>query len=83
MNKKKLKNFELIKKIVKDFFVNKKFDILICFILLLIVSLSTSIYPFIIQKVFDNFTKNEFSWFFLPVIIALTASIRGIAMFFK
>ncbi len=83
MNKKKLKNFELIKKIVKDFFVNKKFDILICFILLLIVSLSTSIYPFIIQKVFDNFTKNEFSWFFLPVIIALTASIRGIAMFFQ
>ena len=83
MNKKNLKNLELIKKINKDFLINKKSDIFICLILLLIVSLTTAIYPFLIQKVFDNFTENKYSWFFLPTIIALVASIRGIAMFFQ
>ena len=83
MNKKNLKNLELIKKINKDFLINQKSDIFICLILLLIVSLTTAIYPFLIQKVFDNFTENKFSWFFLPTIIALVASIRGMAMFFQ
>ena len=83
MNKKNLKNLELIKKINKDFFINQKSDIFICLILLLIVSLTTAIYPFLIQKVFDNFTENKYSWFFLPTIIALVASIRGVAMFFQ
>ena len=83
MNKKNLKNLELIKKINRDFLINQKSDIFICLILLLIVSLTTAIYPFLIQKVFDNFTENKYSWFFLPTIIALVASIRGIAMFFQ
>ena len=83
MNKNNQKNLGLIKKIYKDFLINQKSDIFICLILLLIVSLTTSIYPFLIQKVFDNFTENEFSWFFLPVIIAFVASVRGIAMFFQ
>ena len=83
MNKKNLKNLELIKKINKDFLINQKSDIFICLILLLIVSLTTAIYPFLIQKVFDNFTENKYSWFFLPTIIALVASIRGLAMFFQ
>ena len=83
MNKKNLKNFELIKKVNKDFLLNQKSNIFICLILLLIVSLTTSIYPFLIQKVFDNFTENKFSWFFFPIIIAFVASIRGIAMFFQ
>ena len=83
MNKKNLKNLELIKKINKDFLINQKSEIFICLILLLIVSLTTAIYPFLIQKVFDNFTENKYSWFFLPTIIALVASIRGIAMFFQ
>ena len=83
MNKKNLKNLELIKKINKDFLINQKSDIFICLILLLIVSLTTAIYPFLIQKVFDNFTENKFSWFFLPTIIALVASVRGIAMFLQ
>ena len=83
MNKKNLKNLELIKKINKDFLINQKSDILICLILLLIVSITTAIYPFLIQKVFDNFTENKYSWFFLPTIIALVASIRGLAMFFQ
>ena len=72
-----------IEKINKDFLINQKSDIFICLILLLIVSLTTAIYPFLIQKVFDNFTENKYSWFFLPTIIALVASIRGIAMFFQ
>ena len=83
MNKKNQKNLDLIKKINKDFLINQKYDILFCLILLLIVSLTTSIYPFLIQKVFDNFTENKFSWFFLPSIIALVSSIRGVAMFFQ
>ena len=36
MNKKNLKNLELIKKINKDFLINQKSDIFICLILLLI-----------------------------------------------
>ena len=83
MNKKNLKNLELIKKINKDFLINQKSDIFICLILLLIVSLTTAIYPFLIQKVFDNFSENKYSWFFLPTLIALVASIRGMAMFFQ
>ena len=83
MNKKNLKNLELIKKIYKDFLFNQKLDIFICLILLLVVSITTSIYPFLIQKVFDNFTDNKLSWLFLPTIIALVATIRGIAMFFQ
>ena len=83
MNKKKLNNFELIKKIYEDFLITQKSEIFVCLILLLIVSLTTSIYPFLIQKVFDNFTENKYSWFFLPTIIALVASLRGIAMFFQ
>ena len=83
MNKKNLKNLELIKKINKDFLINQKSDIFICLILLLLVSLTTAIYPFLIQKGFDNFTENKYSWVFLPTIIALVASIRGIAMFFQ
>ena len=83
MNKNNLKNLELIKKIYKDFLINQKSDIFICLILLLIVSLTTSIYPFLIQKVFDNFIENKFSWFFLPAVIAFVASVRGMAMFFQ
>ena len=83
MNKKNLKNLELKKKINKDFLINQKSDIFICLILLLIVSLTTAIYPFLIQKVFDNFTENKYSWFFLPIIIAFVASMRGVAMFFQ
>ena len=64
MNKKKLNNFALIKKIYEDFLITQKSEIFVCFILLLIVSLTTSIYPFLIQKVFDNFTENKYSWFF-------------------
>ncbi len=83
MNKENLKNLELIKKINKDFIIKQKSNIFICLILLLIVSLTTAIYPFLIQKVFDNFTENKYPWFFLPTIIALVASIRGVAMFFQ
>ena len=64
MNKKNLKNLELIKKINKDFLIYQKSAIFICLILLLIVSLTTAIYPFLIQKVFDNFTENKYPWFF-------------------
>ena len=63
MNKKNLKNLELIKKINKDFLINQKYDIFICLILLLIVSLTTAIYPFLIQKIYCIYTnhtiKNE------------------------
>ncbi len=83
MNKKNLKNLEIIRKFFQDFFIHQKFNIVICFILLLIISLTTSIYPLLIQKVFDNFTDNKYSWFFFPTVIALTATIRGVTMYFQ
>ncbi len=83
MNNKFHKNSYLIINFFKDFLINEKSNILICFILLIIVSLTTSIYPFLIQKVFDNFNENTFPWFLLPILIAIVATIRGLTMYFQ
>ena len=83
MNNKIHKNSHLIKIFFKDFLIYEKTNIFICFGLLIIVSLTTSIYPFLIQKVFDNFNENTFPWFFLPIVIAIVATLRGLTMYFQ
>tara|TARA_X000000950_G_C13869442_1_gene642273 strand:+ start:58 stop:1824 length:1767 start_codon:yes stop_codon:yes gene_type:complete len=76
------------KLILKDFwndFVSKYLiDIIIAFFLLILVAATASVYPYIIQQVFDGLLDNKNSdWLVLPFIIAVVAIIRGVAMFFQ
>ena len=52
MKKKKYKNIELVKKLYCDFVKIYKSQILIAFILLILVSITASAYPYLIQQVF-------------------------------
>ena len=76
------------KLILKDFwndFVSKfLIDIIIAFFLLILVAATASVYPYLIQQVFDGLLDNKNSdWLVLPFIIAVIAIIRGVAMFFQ
>ena len=76
------------KLILKDFwndFVSKfLFDIIIAFFLLILVAATASVYPYLIQQVFDGLLDNKDNdWLVLPFIIAVIAIIRGAAMFFQ
>ena len=76
------------KLILKDFwndFASKYFvDIIVAFFLLILVAATASVYPYLIQQVFDGLLDNKNSdWLILPFIIAVVAIIRGIAMFFQ
>ena len=76
------------KLILKDFFNDfaSKYlvDIIIAFFLLILVAATASVYPYLIQQVFDGLLDNKNSdWLFLPFIIAVVAIIRGVAMFFQ
>jgi len=76
------------KLILKDFwndFASKYLiDIIIAFFLLILVAATASVYPYLIQQVFDSLLdiKNS-DWLVLPLIIAVVAIIRGVAMFFQ
>ena len=75
------------KSFIRDFwngFVSKyKVDIVLAFILLIIVAATASIYPYLIQLVFDGLIDDNNNWIIFPFIIAAVAIIRGIAMFFQ
>ena len=76
------------KLILKDFwidFVSKYLiDIITAFFLLILVAATASVYPYLIQQVFDSLLDNKNSyWLILPFIIAVVAIIRGVAMFFQ
>ncbi|MDC1085983.1 ABC transporter ATP-binding protein [Alphaproteobacteria bacterium] len=76
------------KVIIKDFwndFASKYLvEIVIAFFLLISVAATASVYPYLIQLVFDGLLDNQNnSWIVLPLIIAVVAIIRGIAMFFQ
>ena len=77
-------NKVIIKNFWNDFVSRYKFDIIIAFFLLILVAATASIYPYLIQLVFDGLLDNENNnWIILPMIIAFIAVIRGIAMFFQ
>ncbi len=73
----------LIREFWNDFVSNYKIDIILAFILLVIVASTASIYPFLIQLVFDGLLDDNSNWTIFPFIIAFVAIIRGIAMFFQ
>ena len=77
-------NKNIIKNFYNDFVFNYKKDIILAFVLLIIVASTASIYPYLIQLVFDgllNVKNNE--WIVLSFVIAFVALIRGVAMFFQ
>ena len=77
-------NKVIIKNFWNDFVSRYKFDIITAFFLLVLVAATASVYPYLIQLVFDGLLddKNNY-WLMLPMVIALVAVIRGIAMFFQ
>ena len=77
-------NKHLIKRFWFDFISRYKIDIFIAFLLLIIVAVTASIYPYLIQLVFDGLLDaNKTEWITIPAIIAFIAIIRGISMFFQ
>ena len=77
-------NKYLIKRFWFDFISRYKLDIFIAFLLLIIVAVTASIYPYLIQLVFDGLLDaNKTEWITIPAIIAFIAIIRGISMFFQ
>jgi len=77
------KNKSLIREFWNDFVSNYKIDIILAFILLVVVAATASIYPYLIQLVFDGLLDDNSNWVIFPFIIAFVAIIRGIAMFFQ
>ena len=83
MKKKKYKNIELVKKLYCDFVKIYKSQILIAFILLILVSITASAYPYLIQQVFDKLVEKDEAWIHIPFIIGFLSIIRGFAMYFQ
>ena len=77
-------NKVIIKNFWNDFVSRYKFDIITAFFLLVLVAATASVYPYLIQLVFDGLLDDKNNdWLILPIVIALVAVIRGIAMFFQ
>ncbi len=77
-------NKVIIKNFWNDFVSRYKLDIITAFFLLILVAATASVYPYLIQLVFDGLLDNKNNdWLILPMIIAFVAVIRGIAMFFQ
>ncbi|MDC6451458.1 ABC transporter ATP-binding protein [Alphaproteobacteria bacterium] len=77
-------NRNLIKSFWNDFVSKYTFDIFYAFLLLVLVAITASIYPYLIQLVFDGLLDSKnVEWIKIPFIIAMVAFIRGIAMFFQ
>ena len=77
-------NKNLIKSFWGDFVSSYIFDIFLAFLLLVLVAITASIYPYLIQLVFDGLLDSQNNeWIILPLIIAMVAIIRGVAMFFQ
>ena len=77
-------NRNLIKSFWNDFVSKYTFDIFYAFLLLVLVAITASIYPYLIQLVFDGLLDSKnVQWITLPLIIGMVAIIRGIAMFFQ
>ena len=76
-------NKSLIREFWNNFVSIYKIDITLAFILLIVVAATASIYPYLIQLVFDGLLDDNSNWIIFPFIIASVAIIRGIAMFFQ
>ena len=77
-------NKVIIKDFWNDFASKYLLEIVIAFFLLILVAATASVYPYLIQLVFDGLLDNQNNnWIVLPLIIAVVAIIRGIAMFFQ
>ncbi len=79
----KNKNKSLIIEFWNDFASIYKIDIILAFTLLVVVAATASIYPYLIQLVFDGLLDDNSNWIIFPFIISFVAIIRGIAMFFQ
>ncbi|MDC0530871.1 ABC transporter ATP-binding protein/permease [Alphaproteobacteria bacterium] len=77
-------NKNLIKSFWNDFVSKYTSNIFLAFLLLVLVAITASIYPYLIQLVFDGLLDSKnVQWITLPLIIGMVAIIRGVAMFFQ
>jgi ATP-binding cassette, subfamily B, bacterial MsbA len=77
-------NKNLIKSFWNDFVSKYTSNIFLAFLLLVLVAITASIYPYLIQLVFDGLLDSKnVQWVTLPLIIGTVAIIRGVAMFFQ
>ena len=77
-------NKNLIKSFWNDFVSKYTSNIFLAFLLLVLVAITASIYPYLIQLVFDGLLDSKnVDWIKIPLIIAMVSIIRGIAMFFQ
>ncbi len=83
MNKNININKQIIKKLYTDFVCFYKFDIFFAFILLILVSLTASTYPYLIQIIFDGLIDKNSDWMVIPFFIAILALFRGIVMYLQ
>lgn len=83
MNKKKNINKQILIKLYNDFIIFYKFDILLAFVLLILVSITASTYPYLIQIIFDGLINKNSNWIFIPFFIAMLALFRGIVMYWQ
>ncbi len=83
MEKNNHKNTELIKNLYYDFIKFYKTQVFIAFILLIVVSITASAYPYLIQQVFDKLVEKDSDWLEIPVIIAFLSIVRGMAMYWQ
>ena len=77
------KNKTLIKNFWYDFISKYKIDLILALILLVVVAATASIYPYLIQLVFDGLLNDNSDWITFPFVIAVVAIVRGAAMFFQ
>ena len=69
-------NKVIIKNFWNDFVSRYKLDIITAFFLLILVAATASVYPYLIQLVFDGLLDNRNNdWIILPMIIALVLSL--------
>ena len=71
------KNKTLIKNFWYDFISKYKINLILALILLIVVAATASIYPYLIQLVFDGLLDDNSDWITFPFVIAVVAIVRG------
>ena len=77
------KNKSLIREFWNDFVSNYKIDIILAFILLVVVAATASIYPYLIQLVFDGLLDDNSNWLFSLLLLLLLQLLEVLQCFSK
>ena len=76
------KNKSLIREFWNDFVSNYKTDIILAFILSVVVASTASIYPYLIQLVFDGLLDDNSNWI-ISLLLLLLLRLLGVLQCFS